>query len=105
MRAAILLAVLLLPGCVTDDRSARLKPHIGRTVADFSRDTGLTPNSSYDTAQGRTFVVDGPALAVAVAPGVVSSGGCRMQLEAVATGPRSTADDWRITAINATGPC
>jgi len=98
-------SIMFLVGCQTDDRYARLKPHIGRTMADFSRDTGLAPSDSYNTAEGRVFVVNGPTLAIAVAPGVVASGGCKMQIETVAVGTQSTADNWRITAINANGPC
>jgi hypothetical protein len=102
---ALLLIALALSGCVTDDRYARLKPYIGRSVAEFSRDTGLVPSASYDTAQGRVFTVNGPVLAVAVSPGVVAAGGCRMQIETTATNPRGTADDWRIVSIDARGPC
>lgn len=105
MRVVPILLALVLSGCVTDDRYARLKPYIGRTVADFSRDTGLVPSDSYDTAQGRTFIVNGPVIAVAVSPGVAVAGGCKMQLETVATGTRRTADDWRIVSIDARGPC
>lgn len=107
MRAflALPVAAILLTGCVTDDRQARLKPYIGGTMADFSRGTGLVPSASYDTAAGRTFVVNGPVVAVAVAPGAAVAGGCRMLVEATATAPRPTADDWRVVAIDATGPC
>lgn len=96
----------LLCGCqTTDSRVARLQPHIGRTMADFSRDTGLVPSDMYNTAEGRVFVVNGPAIGVAVSPGVVVSGGCRMLIETIATTTRSTADAWRITSITANGPC
>lgn len=104
-KLALFLIAAALSGCATDDRYARLKPYIGRSVAEFSRDTGLVPTNSYDTAQGRTFIVNGPVLAVAVSPGVVAAGGCKMQIETVSTSPRGTADDWRIVAIDARGPC
>ncbi|MCK1670403.1 hypothetical protein [Bradyrhizobium sp. 150] len=74
-------------------------------MADFSRDTGLVPTDMYDTAAGRVFVVNGPAIGVAVAPGVLVSGGCRLLIETIATTSRSTADAWQITAITANGPC
>lgn len=74
-------------------------------MADFSRDTGLVPSDMYNTADGRVFVVNGPAIGVAVAPSVVVSGGCRMLIETTATGTRSVADAWQITAITANGPC
>ena len=104
MFLAVALSLFLL-GCVTDDRQARLKPYIGRNMSEFMRGTGLTPSDSYNTASGRVFVVSGPALAVAVAPGVVAAGGCRMQVETIATSPRGTADDWQIVSIDAHGPC
>jgi hypothetical protein len=106
MRGYLAIAsALFLASCQTDDRAARLKPHIGRTMADFSRDTGLVPNNSYDIAGGRVFLVNGPTIAVAISPGIVASGGCRMLIETIATNPRGTADDWRITSITANGPC
>lgn len=74
-------------------------------MADFSRDTGLVPSDMYNTADGRVFVVNGPAIGVAVAPGIVVSGGCRLLIEAVVVNARSTADAWQITAITANGPC
>ncbi|MGY3364184.1 hypothetical protein ACVWZL_001309 [Bradyrhizobium sp. GM2.4] len=102
--AAILLP--LLGGCQTTvDRSTRLQSHIGRTMADFSRDTGLVPADMYNTADGRVFVLNGPAIGVAVAPRIVVSGGCRLLIETIAASARSTADAWQITAITANGPC
>lgn len=88
-----------------DDRHARLKPFIGRTVADFMQSTGLTPSDAYETAQGRVFVVHGPPIGVAVAPGVVVAGGCKLQIEATPVGTRSAADAWVIRSITAHGPC
>lgn len=109
MRVIPILIALALHGCDADDRPARLKPYIGRSVAEFSRDTGLVPSTSYDTAQGRVFVVNGPVIAVPVpsstSPSIVTAGGCRMQIETTATNPRGTADDWRIVSIDAHGPC
>lgn len=104
-RFLAVVTALFLAGCVTDDRQARLKPHIGRTMADFSRDTGMTPSDSYNTASGRVFVVNGPAMTVAVAPGVAVAGGCKMLIETTAIGTQSTADNWRIASIDAHGPC
>lgn len=104
MRVLPILLAIALSGCVTDDRQARLKPYMGRTMADFSRSTGLVPSDSYAIAGGKAFVVNGPALAVAV-PGAIATGGCRMLIDTIAVSPRGTADDWRITEINATGPC
>lgn len=96
----------LLGGCqTTDDRSTRLQTHVGRTMAEFSRDTGLVPSDMYNTADGRVFVVNGPAFGVAVAPAVVVSGGCRLLIETAAVSAHSTADAWQITAITANGPC
>lgn len=101
-----LLIPLLFVGCVTtDDRYARLKPYIGQSMADFSRATGLTPSDMYNTADGRTFVVNGPTTTVTVSPGVAVNGGCKMLIETTATNKSGSADDWRIVAINATGPC
>lgn len=104
-KLALLLAAFTLTGCITDDRVARLKPYIGGSMAEFSSTTGLTPSNSYDTAAGRTFIVNGPAIAVAVTPGVSVLGGCKMQIETTATSTRGTADDWRIVSIDAQGPC
>lgn len=105
-RLMALIVLFALTGrAAADDRYARLKPFIGRTMADFMRTTGLTPHDSYEIAGGRVFVVHGPAFGVVVAPGVVASGGCRMQIEARAVGTRSAADAWQITAIDAHGPC
>ena len=98
--------LLVLGGCrTTDDRSMRLQSHIGRTMAEFSRDTGLVPSDIYNTADGRVFVVNGPAIGIAVAPGAVLFGGCRLLIETIAMSSQSTADAWRITAITANGPC
>jgi hypothetical protein len=83
----------------------RLQSHIGHTMAEFSRDTSLLPSDMYNTADGRVFVVNGPAIGIAVAPGVVVSGGCRLLIETIATTAKSTADAWQITAITANGPC
>lgn len=105
MRIALVAMTLLLAGCVTDTRQARLKPYIGQSMAIFSAGTGLTPSDSYNVADGRIFVVNGPAIAVAVAPGVTVAGGCKMLIGTIATSPRGTADDWRVTTIDATGPC
>jgi hypothetical protein len=110
---------LLLAGCQTGaeyqakvdaDRAARLQTWIGRTMADFMRDTGMTPSTTYDTSAGRVFLVDGPAVTLALAPaygspGVARSFACRIQLETVATGQTSGADVWRIVAVSSTGPC
>jgi hypothetical protein len=75
-------------------------------MADFSRSTGVVPSDSYNTANGRTFVVKDAALAVAVSPGVTVAGGCRMLIETTNPSQRSTGDDWgRIVRIDATGPC
>ncbi len=106
MRISLLIGfALLASGCQTDDRETRLRSHLDRTMADFSRDTGLVPSDKYDTANGRVFVVNGPAMPVAVAPGVAVSGGCRMLIETVPTSTRGGADDWQITRITANGPC
>jgi hypothetical protein len=105
MRAALLIALSLAGCAVADDRYARLKPYIGRTMADFSRDTGLLPSDKFDTAKGRVFVVNGPVMVVAVSPGIAVAGGCKMQVETVADNPSGLADSWRIVRIDATGPC
>ena len=54
-----------LAGCQTmeqveEDRSERIRAFQGRTMADFSGETGLTPSSFYPITGGRVFVVDGP---------------------------------------------
>jgi hypothetical protein len=114
-----LFAVILLTGCQTgaeyqakvdSDRAARLQTHVGRTMADFSRDTGMVPSSMYDISTGRVFVVDGPAVTLALAPngftpGVARTFACRIQLETVSTNRTGGADDWRITGVSSTGPC
>lgn len=107
MRVPPLLLALALVGCAgaPDDRYARLKPYIGQSMTAFMRSTGLTPSDSYDTTTGKTFIVNGPAMAVAVSPGLTVAGGCKMQIDTVATSTRSTADDWRIVTIDAQGPC
>src|SRR4051812_28866975 len=68
------------------DRAARLRAWTGRTMAEFMRDTGMTPSNSYDTSAGRTFIVDGPAYTLAMAPGIVRTFGCRIQLETASVG-------------------
>ncbi|MDB5616221.1 hypothetical protein [Tardiphaga sp.] len=105
MRVTSIALASLLAGCVTDDRQARLKPYIGQSLASLAAAVGSAPSASYPTARGRTFTLNGPALAVAVAPGVVAAGGCKMQVDTVQSGGGSTADDWRVVEINASGPC
>jgi hypothetical protein len=109
-----LFAAILLTGCQTGaeyqakvdaDRAARLQAWTGHTMAEFMRDTGMTPSTNYDTSVGRVFVVDGPAYAMALAPGVVRSFACRIQLETVSLSNASGADNWRITNASSTGPC
>jgi hypothetical protein len=101
----VIVSALFLASCQTDDRFERLHPYIGTSMADFSRSTGMVPSDTYDTAGGRTFVVNGAPIAVAVSPGVTVAGGCRMLVDTILVSKTHTADDWRIVAINATGPC
>lgn len=116
MHKASLAVFVFLPlaGCQTGaeyqakvdaDRAGRLQTWIGHTMAEFMRGTGMTPSSNYDTGAGRTFVVDGPAYTLAMAPGVARTFGCRIQLETVATSNASGADNWRIVIASSTGPC
>ncbi|WP_156041772.1 lipoprotein [Bradyrhizobium sp. URHD0069] len=116
---AAAVAFLLLAGCQTgaeyqakveSERAARLQTHVGRSMADFSRDTGMVPSSMYDVSTGRVFVVDGPAVTLALAPngftpGVARTFACRIQLETVSMNRTGDAHDWRITGVNSTGPC
>ena len=95
MGAAIAL-IPTLAACTTweaQERAAapRMQLLVGRTMAQFSRDSGLLPYDAMPVRGGKVFLV--------------ASGACRLWLDAVPDGTGSTADDWRITDVRWSGPC
>lgn len=106
VRVGVLLA---LTGCQTaeqveEDRSDRLRAFQGRTMADFSGETGLTPSTFYPIAGGRIYVVDGPPVVTSYG-GYSSASACRLLIQAEPNGPPGTADAWTIVGTTRTGPC
>lgn len=90
----LLASSFALFGCVqtTDDvLEAKITSYVGLTMAEFMTTTGLTPSDRYETAQGRTYVVEGP--------------GCKLFLETVQNDQLERADSWKISGVNAHGPC
>lgn len=112
---AVALSLAVLPGCMTaEQQQAAQARHmnrlVGLTMADFMAQTGLVPRDYYQTASGRTFLVEGTPRAMGYpsvygAPAVSVDTTCRMQLGAVRSSPDGGADGWTITSVNWRGGC
>ncbi|RYG85046.1 MAG: hypothetical protein EON59_13060 [Alphaproteobacteria bacterium] len=76
---------------VEEDRSERIRAFQGRTMADFSGETGLTPSSFYPITGGRVFVVDGPPVNSSYG-GYSNVTACRLLIQTQQNGPTGTAD-------------
>ncbi|MCO5089887.1 hypothetical protein [Bosea sp. (in: a-proteobacteria)] len=79
-------------------------------MADFMRRTSLIPSSAYPTGSGRSFIVYGATTSIVTpgsygTPSVGRSFQCQMLVETEATDAKGTADSWRVTRINRSGPC
>jgi hypothetical protein len=86
-------ALICLTGCVDYDETLReqIDPYIGKTMAQFMRDTGAIPYDYFESAEGRTFLV--------------SERGCDLQLTNSRADDRALADSWIIKSISARGYC
>jgi hypothetical protein len=89
---------------------SRWQPYIGSTMGVFMMSSGLTPSNAFESATGRTFVVDGPAVTTVLPaayglPAIARTDSCRLMLETVNATNGRTADDWRIVSITQSGPC
>lgn len=115
MRAAFLVLLLALVGCQTGaeyqaQQEEHLRNVIGLTMAEFMQRTGLVPSTMFETATGRTFIVEGRSVTLVTqgsygAPTVANTQTCRIQLQTSQSGSRSGPDAWRIVDVNWTGPC
>ncbi|WAB77434.1 hypothetical protein [Rhodopseudomonas palustris] len=89
-------AAASLASCQTWEQSEaaagpKLQRLVGRTITQFSLDSGLVPYDALPVSGGKIFLVQ--------------NGACRLWLEATPEGTGSTADNWRITNVRWSGPC
>jgi len=73
----------------------RWQSFIGKTVNQFSMDTGLWVQNMYDNAEGRVFVIEWQR----------PLGPCNIQLHAKYNGNGANADGWTIYRTVHQGPC
>ncbi|WP_439626452.1 hypothetical protein [Shinella sp.] len=117
--AIAVICALSLAGCqptaeyqvaVSRDLDARLATFRGSTMAEFSARTGLLPLDAYPITGGRVFVIEGQPIfvtlpATSVTPAVTRGAACRLLVSTEQTSTTRTADDWKITGIQHSGPC
>lgn len=111
MKAALFAALFITaaPTALAQDATERLRPLVGLTMAEFTRQTGLTPVDAYDANGLRYFTVFGNPVTMTYpgrfgAPSVTTTNVCKLLLETTrAKGTGAAA--WRISSLTFWGPC
>lgn len=93
-----------------DREQQRFQSFTGMNMAQFMNATGKVPYDTYDTQNGRTFLVEGqtvteylpPAYGV---PAIATHSRCEIQLHTRIVGTTKSPESFEITGTTRRGPC